>query len=64
MDALEIEKAILAGYDWARARQHHRRALPSAARHGFGGWILINDRKSYKRPLATGRMGMWYQYIS
>jgi len=65
MDALEIEKAILAGYDWGARTANIIAALwpqRCKAMVSAGGY-LINDRKSYKRPLAPlVEWGWWYQY--
>jgi pimeloyl-ACP methyl ester carboxylesterase len=65
MDALEIEKAILAGYDWGARTANIIAALwpqRCKAMVSAGGY-LINDRKGYTRPLAPMvEWGWWYQY--
>jgi pimeloyl-ACP methyl ester carboxylesterase len=65
MDALEIDKAILAGYDWGARTANIIAALwpqRCKAMVSVGGY-LINDRKSYRRPLAPlVEWGWWYQY--
>ena len=65
MDALEIEKPILAGYDWGARTANIIAALwpPRCKAMVSAGGYLINDRKSYKRPLAPlVEWGWWYQY--
>ncbi|MCX4578234.1 alpha/beta hydrolase [Streptomyces sp. NBC_01571] len=65
MDALEIEKAVLAGFDWgartadiiAVLRPERCRALVSV------GGYLITDRERNKQPLPPkAEWAWWYQY--
>jgi pimeloyl-ACP methyl ester carboxylesterase len=65
MDALGIEKAILAGYDWGARTANVIAALwpqRCKAMVSAGGY-LIDDRPSYKGPLPPlVEWGWWYQY--
>ncbi|MEU0033230.1 alpha/beta hydrolase, partial [Streptomyces sp. NPDC006333] len=65
MDALKIDKAVLAGFDWgartadiiAVLRPERCRALVSV------GGYLITDRERNKRPLPPkAEWAWWYQY--
>jgi pimeloyl-ACP methyl ester carboxylesterase len=65
MDALNIETAILAGYDWGARTANIIAALwPQRCKAMVsGGGYLINNRKSYTRRLAPlVEWGWWYQY--
>jgi hypothetical protein len=57
MDALQVEKAILAGFDWgARTSQHHRGALAGALQgHGLRQWL--SDRQPTIRQDAAAAKG-------
>jgi pimeloyl-ACP methyl ester carboxylesterase len=65
MDALGLEKAILAGYDWGARTANIIAALwpeRCKAMVSVNGY-LINDRERNKRPLPpSAEHGWWYQY--
>jgi pimeloyl-ACP methyl ester carboxylesterase len=65
MDALRIEKAILAGYDWGARTANIVAALWPArckAMVSVGGY-LINNRERNKLPMPPKvEWGWWYQY--
>jgi pimeloyl-ACP methyl ester carboxylesterase len=65
MDALEIEKAILAGFDWGARTANIIAALwpeRCKAMVSVNGY-LINDRERNKVPLPPkAEHGWWYQY--
>jgi pimeloyl-ACP methyl ester carboxylesterase len=65
MDALRIDRAILAGYDWGARTANIIAALwPERCRAmvSVNGY-LINNRERNKRPLPPkAEWGWWYQY--
>ena len=65
MDALNIKKAILAGFDWgARAADIVAALWPERCRAlvSVGGYLIIN-LKANQRPLPPkAELGWWYQY--
>ena len=63
MDALKIETAILAGYDWERGRPtSSRRSGRSAARPWSVSGYLIGSREINKMPLPPkAELEWWYQ---
>jgi pimeloyl-ACP methyl ester carboxylesterase len=65
MDALEIEKAILAGYDWGARTANIVAALwPQRCKaHVSVSGYLIGSREANKMPLAPkAELQWWYQY--
>lgn len=65
MDALKIEKAIIAGYDWGArtadiiASLWPERCMALVSVNGY----LINNLERNKKPLPPGtEWGWWYQY--
>ena len=65
MDALEIEKAILAGYDWGADRQHRLAALWPKRVQGPGLGERLSDRQPGSQQdaaAAKAELQWWYQY--